>query len=264
MASNNNNAANGQQTKRFACELCNKVFTAQSSLNVHVASKHEGKRFQCGKCQEGFTDPSNHKRHEANCKQEGPWYHCPWGSCPHSGVRKANVKRHTGTCKLGRLLGSTTWRGALPDVILMTKEDMAKVEAGELNVGALQTTGPSEGYNTPEVPQQAPGQQAQAQVADEDPAVYNAGVLGQSGYQPAANVYFDDVGEFNYSFAAQRLVEAPDDMAAAQENPGHNGQNFNLGYLQEFNMDNVGLQAQVNLGHSGQAFPFTPQRFYWG
>jgi hypothetical protein len=148
----------------------------------------------------------------------------------------------------------------------MTKEDMAKVEAGELDVEALQTTEPSEGYNTPEVPQQAPGQQAQAQVADEDPAVHNAGVLGQSGYQPAANVYFDDVGdEFNYSFAAQRLVEATDDTAATQENPGHNGQNFNLGmYLQESNMDNVGLQAQVNLGHSGQAFPFIPQHFYWG
>ncbi|KAK5221960.1 hypothetical protein LTR47_003197 [Exophiala xenobiotica] len=248
MASNNNNAANaannanGQQRKRFACELCNKYFTAQSSLNVHVASKHEGKRFECGECHEGFTDPSNHKRHVANCKQQGPWYHCPWGSCPHSGVR------------------------ALPDVILMTKEDMAKVEAGELNIGALQTTEPSEGYKTPEVPQQAPGQQAQAQVADEDLAVYNAGVLGQSGYQPAANVYFDDVrNEFNYSFAAQRLVEATDDMAAPQENPGHNGQDFNLGmYLQEFNMDNVGLQAQVNLGHSGQAFPFSPQHFYWG
>jgi hypothetical protein len=148
----------------------------------------------------------------------------------------------------------------------MTKEDMAKVEAGELDVGTLQTTKPSKGYNTPEVPQQAPGQQAQAQVADEDPAVHNAGVLGQSGYQPAANVYFDDVGdEFNYSFAAQRLVEATDDTAATQENPGHNGQNFNLEmYLQESNMDNVGLQAQVNLGHSGQAFPFIPQHFYWG
>lgn len=172
---------------------------------------------------------------------------------------------------MGVRLGSRAWRGALPEVLILDLKMKTDIEAGRVDVRAFQTREPSGEAPNPEVPQQAPGQQAQLQVTDEDPAQHDAAALGQGGYQPAANVSLDDVDDqfednsnFDQQLALSALRLANDNDLQVQDNLAHNGQDFNLGMdPQELNIDNVDLQAQVNLGQNGQDFTINPQQLHW-
>ena len=52
-----------QNRIRYECNKCQKSFSHETELVMHIKSIHEGKRFVCKICNKEFTQDGNMKRH---------------------------------------------------------------------------------------------------------------------------------------------------------------------------------------------------------
>ena len=60
---------------KYACNLCNEIFTNQSELTPHITSMHEGIKYACKQCDYQATTQSSLKTH-IQSKHEGAKYAC--------------------------------------------------------------------------------------------------------------------------------------------------------------------------------------------
>lgn len=104
----------------FSCDLCEKLFSAKSSLINHMQSQHMEVKFNCSKCSRDFRSHYNlmfHVRYEHNKKfmcnkcdasfhvqsylnkhvqvqHEGKRYHCSFKACSSKFTFKTSAKYH--------------------------------------------------------------------------------------------------------------------------------------------------------------------------
>ena len=53
-----------EENNVFKCNVCKKVFSQKSNLNIHMLSVHDGKKvFQCKICEQRFSEKGSMNRH---------------------------------------------------------------------------------------------------------------------------------------------------------------------------------------------------------
>ena len=87
---------------RRKCEQCEKSFTLERNLKLHVEVEHAHSpfftTFNCLQCGKSFRRKANLKRHQLEKHKEGNVHSCP--SCGKSFARKSNQERHSISCEL--------------------------------------------------------------------------------------------------------------------------------------------------------------------
>ena len=76
---------------RYECEFCQKTFSTQSNLTLHIKSKHEGVKYACDQCDYQATLKGNLTQH-VQSKHEGVKYACD--KCDYIAKLKSNLNVH--------------------------------------------------------------------------------------------------------------------------------------------------------------------------
>ena len=84
---------------QYQCNLCNKTFRWDSSLNSHMQAAHNDSppAFQCSDCGRSFKDKNNYKKHVFTYSKIRP-YACTM--CRKGFIRKDLLKKHEVSCTL--------------------------------------------------------------------------------------------------------------------------------------------------------------------
>ena len=82
---------------QYQCNLCNKTFRWDSSLNSHMQAAHNDSSpaFQCSDCGRSFKDKNNDKKHVFTYSKIRP-YACTM--CRKGFIRKDLLKKHKASC----------------------------------------------------------------------------------------------------------------------------------------------------------------------
>ena len=73
---------------RYNCDLCDKSFSAKTSLNQHIKSVHEKVRYNCDRCEKSYSSKHRLKYHITNIHR----HQCQ--KCHKSFSQKADLKAH--------------------------------------------------------------------------------------------------------------------------------------------------------------------------
>jgi len=76
---------------KYDCDLCDNKYASQITLRNHIQSIHEGVKYACNQCDYQATDRCNLTRH-IKSKHEGAKYAC--NQCEHQATDKSNLARH--------------------------------------------------------------------------------------------------------------------------------------------------------------------------
>lgn len=92
-SSDSNNGSSNSDEDGFACEFCQKEFSAKRYLDVHMKVTHTGKEtFKCEYCGESFTLKKHLKRHIETVHTQGKKYTCT--TCGTNFNRIDNLNEH--------------------------------------------------------------------------------------------------------------------------------------------------------------------------
>ena len=80
-----------ENNRRFACNQCDKAYSAETSLQRHVRATHEGFKHSCNECDKHYTDQTG-LRHHMNVVHKGILYNCK--QCPYGGTTPFNLQSH--------------------------------------------------------------------------------------------------------------------------------------------------------------------------
>ncbi|KIX92233.1 uncharacterized protein Z520_12114 [Fonsecaea multimorphosa CBS 102226] len=117
---------------KYNCTLCDKHFTAKSSLKNHVQSVHRREVVVCRFCRSTVkADMSNVRRHEDGCKRNragnGGRLKCFWHGCNYNCSRSDNMKRHMRKCRHK----PTNWAGGYPNPVRNNGQQVAPTQGQE-------------------------------------------------------------------------------------------------------------------------------------
>ena len=89
----NRNSADNKETKdlKYICNECEKPFSGQSDLRIHILSVHEGVKYPCNQCDYQATRQDRLTRH-IQSKHEGVKYTC--NQCDFQSPRQESLTRH--------------------------------------------------------------------------------------------------------------------------------------------------------------------------
>ena len=88
---NGQNKAHNDTVLKFECHQCDKNYTQNSHLQVHIKSVHEGVRYACKQCEKQYADQSKLKTH-IESKHEGVKYAC--NQCDYQVTRPECLTPH--------------------------------------------------------------------------------------------------------------------------------------------------------------------------
>ena len=92
--------------RKAQCQHCDKAYTKNSHLNIHIQSVHKGVKFVCDQCSKQFSEKCSLRRHILT-QHEGVKYEC--NQCGYQANQLGNLSKHQKSrqCMKNQQIGST-------------------------------------------------------------------------------------------------------------------------------------------------------------
>ena len=85
-----------ENNRRFACNQCDKAYSAETSLQRHVKATHEGFRYSCNECDKHYTDQSALRIHNKTVHNPIECKECPFITATTKRLEEHIQKVHEG------------------------------------------------------------------------------------------------------------------------------------------------------------------------